>query len=124
MVIRDWTHLGLLIGATFGRINASGMEAAPRWRIDRRWDVALFDHADIERRIRIRRGTRTQKEFGVGMSGHVVERVGFCNFAEFAEVHDGDSVGNVFDNGKIVRNEHQCEAILGFEILKLSVILI
>ena len=46
-----------------------------------------------------------QERFGVGMFGIVVEaaRVGLLN--DFADVHDGDEIADVFDDAQIMGDE-------------------
>ncbi len=53
---------------------------------------------------------------GVGVAGTFVEVFGIGHFDDFAEVHDGDAVADVFDYGEVVGDEEVAETHFLLEV--------
>ena len=52
------------------------------------------------------------------MPGIRVQIVGTADFTDLAEVHHHDTIADIFDDGKIVRDEDQRQAIPGLHIFE------
>jgi hypothetical protein len=57
-------------------------------------------------------GDGGEKETGVGMEGTAKEFFPVCHLHYLSHIHDGDSITDVLDNSKIVRDEKVGEAKL------------
>ena len=107
-----------LLGATDLRGGrASGIEAAPRRREHRRRRFAADrqlgrGHERVGHRDRIEQHPRVR----VGRRG--VQLVARRHLAHLAEVHDGDAVADVLDDGQVVGDEHERQAVALLEVLE------
>ena len=59
-----------------------------------------------------------EQGFGVGVEGLLVEVVGRADFAHLAQIHHAHSVADVLDNGEVVGDEDQGEAVAGFHVFQ------
>src|SRR5205085_607553 len=80
----------------FDRAGTSRMEAASRWRIDRRRDVAFEDDAPpLQHQPRIRKGHGRQQRPGVRVFRVLIERLAGRGLDDLSEVHHGHAVAHV-----------------------------
>ena len=91
------------------------MEAAPGGRVDRaRHVTAQNDPLLLEAGVRL--GHRRQQRLGIGVL-RPQEQVGaVADFDDLAEIHHGDAVTDVLDDGDVVRDEQIGEAELLLQI--------
>ena len=85
---------------------AARVEAAAARRVHRAGYIAHQDDALaflFDDRIGDRHGG--EQRLGVGVQGIVVERIAIRQFDDFAQIHDGDTVGDVADHRQIVRDK-------------------
>lgn len=63
-------------------------------------------------------GDGAEQGLGVGVAGVAVNGVGVGKLDDAAGVHDGDAIGNIFDDGEIVGDENVGEAELLLEVFE------
>ena len=95
---------------------AAGVEAASLRRIDRARHVALEDDGIAVGAGFGQRHGRKQC-LGVGMSWRRKDLAARGHLDDLAEIHHGDAVGHVLDDGEIVADEEQRQAELALEVL-------
>ncbi len=79
-------------------------KSATLWRIDRRRNISFYGFV-IALDGRIGNGNGRQQGFGVSVPWVSVEFVSGGHLDDLAQIHHGDAVGNMLDDGKIVGNE-------------------
>ena len=100
----DFDQRGDRDGACCDAVRATGFEPASRRKLgDRRHGA--FDSREGKGAVGRERGNGAQQALGIGMSGRA-ENVGLCTeFDQAAGVHDGYAIGDVRDDGEVVRDE-------------------
>src|SRR6266480_2120534 len=86
------------------RVMAARVKDAARRRIGRRWDVAL-QQDPLLASFRICDWDRGEQRLGVRHERLAVEVFGRCELDDFAQVHHGDTIGDVLDDREVVRDE-------------------
>src|SRR5581483_10438182 len=95
---------GLDLGADLLRERAAGAEAAAARRVDRARHVAREDDA-VALPPGLGRGDRGQERLRVRVERAGEEVARGRELDDLAEVHDRDAVGDVADDGEVVRDE-------------------
>ena len=90
--------------ADFRAVRAARVEFASLRRIDRAGDVA-FQNAQLTVFLHIRGRNRSHQRFRVRVQRMVKQLLRVRQLDHVAQIHDADAVGNVLDDGKIVRDE-------------------
>src|SRR6266550_1780857 len=98
---RDDLHAGDVLR----RVVAARVEDTARRGIRRRRNVAR-ENDSLLARLGIGDRNRREKSLGVRHQRLAVEIVRRRQLHDFAEVHHGDTVGDVLDNRQVVRDEH------------------
>ena len=94
------------------------MEFASGRRLNRARNISFKDDSFLSQTIRIGGRNGREKCHSIGMTRIRKDLVSFGNFNQVSEVHNADSVGNIANNGKVVRNEQICESVLLLQFLK------
>src|SRR3954469_14613929 len=92
------------------RARAARVEAAARGRVARARDRAM--QADAWARAGGERRDRRQERLGVGMVRRLEDALGRADVHDLAEIHHRDAVGDVADDGEVVRDEDVRHALL------------
>ena len=94
---------------------AARVEFAALRRVDRAGDIA-FEDGELLRADGIRRRDGVEQGLGVRMDRVVEDLVGLRQLDHVAEVHDADAVGDVLDDGQVVRDEHVGQVLVLLEV--------
>ena len=95
------------------------MKSTTRWRFDRTRDVTLQQDPLARTLIpRIWNWHCREERVRVRMGGPFVEGVGSGELDHTAEVHDGDPVADVTNNGQVMGDEQVAEVVLVLEVLQ------
>src|SRR5215217_1141493 len=100
-------------------VGAAGVEVAAGGRVDRARDVAAEDDplaALLDHRVGNRHGG--QESLGIGVERFLVEGDAVRHLDDLAEVHDGDAVGDVLDDGEVVGDEEVGQTELLLEVFE------
>ena len=104
------------LGAARLGIYASGMEGAAGWRVERGGRIAREEDAGAGGfTLGIGDGDGADQGAGVGMERMFEDARSGPDFDDPAEIHDGDALGNMFDNREVVGNEDERQAHLARE---------
>src|SRR5579864_4608165 len=96
----------LFFGADRLRFPAAGAEPAAGRRVRRAWHVALeHDPLPLAALARLLDRNRRQKRLRIRMRRALVDLVPRADLDHLAEIHHGDAIGDMPDDGEIVRNE-------------------
>ena len=98
-------------------LRAARVEPAAGGRVQRRRHVAGQQDAFVFHRG-VRQGVGGQQGLGVGMFGVGEQGAGGRHFREFAQIHDGDPVGEVLHHVQVVRDEQVGQVILRLQVLE------
>jgi hypothetical protein len=102
-------HLGFLLPASWHSDWAARMEAASWWWANRAWDIALQHHAGTPR-TRMCHRHRRQQGFRIGVAWRLEQSLSRRNLYNLAEVHDGNTMADVFHHAQIMCNEKIAQA--------------
>ncbi len=117
MVSAQFPNLRLLAATTIGCSGATCIESATRgWEHRRRrfaigndvinFDCWIWDWNAGEQKLR------------VWVSGARIEIVRWCHLADLAEIHDCDSIADVFDDSKIVCDKNKRETVFLLQVFE------
>ena len=101
--------------ADFGAVRAARVEFAALRRVDRAGDIA-FQNPQLAVLLHVRGRNRGHQRLGVRVQRVIKQLLRVRQFDHVAQIHDADSVGNVLDNGKIVRDEQIGQVALFLQI--------
>jgi hypothetical protein len=104
-VSEDWFFLP----ASLSNIGTSGVKAAPRGDLKRAWNIHA-QKAPFPRQGRVRDRNGIQQGPGVWMQGIPESLRPVGEFHDLSQVHDGDTVGDMFDHRQIMSDDDICEA--------------
>ncbi len=82
----------------------TGMETATGGWVNRRWNIA-GDYLAVHLAVWIRDGDRCYKGCCIGVLWFLVHSFAICALYQLAEIHDADSIRDVFDHRQIVSDE-------------------
>ena len=106
-------------GALLACIGAAGAEGAAGGRVQRAGNVAgQHNTLVLSGGLGVRQRNGGHQALGIGVQGMIIDLPGICQLHHFTKVHDGDSVGNVTHNQKIVGNEQISKAHLILQFIK------
>ena len=111
------TEFGCNIFADLRAILASGVELAPLRRFHRTGNVTL-QHHQLAVIIDVGGGNGGKQSLGVGMHGMIKQLLRIAQLHHVAEIHNANTVGDVFDNRKIVSDKEISQIVLFLQILK------
>ena len=113
----DFNERGELDGAGGDAVRAAGFERTSGRKLGDGRDGA-FDSRKRKSAIGLKSRNRAQQALGIGMSGRV-ENVGLgAELDQVAGVHDGDAVGDVRNDGEIVRDEEHRQSEFVAEVVE------
>ena len=110
-------QLRLFHGATLVGVRAAGVEPTARRREHGRGRLA-DDVLMRDRGIGIGDRDRVEQHPGVGMGRPGVEVVTRGDLTDLAEVHDGDPIADVLDDGEVVGDEDQRQSVTHLEVFE------
>ena len=85
-------------------LRTTGMEAATgRW-VNGRWNIA-GNYLALNLAVWVRDGDRRYKGCCIGVPGFPVHSLAICALDHLAEIHDADSIRDMFDHRQIVSNK-------------------
>ena len=94
----------VLPAACICRVGAAFCKAASLFGIDGRGELAF--HGDpVHRNLRIWNRNSRKQSLRIRVHRLFKQLVGRCFFYHLAQIHDQNIVGNILDNGEVVRNE-------------------
>ena len=111
----ELAQLGVLLEAGLCCVRAARGKAAAGLRVDGRGDLAAQNGA-LGRVVDIDARNGRKKRLGVGVQLIFEKLPRFALFHELSEVHDADVVGDVLDDGEVVRDEHVGEFFLLLQV--------
>src|ERR1044072_1143730 len=100
----DFAEVGVYLGAVGDGVGAACVEAAAGGRVDGRGHVAL-EHDAVALARGVWDGDGGEQRARVGVERVRVELFGGRDLDDAPQVHDGDAVGDVLDDGEAVRDE-------------------
>ena len=101
MVRRNFFPFRNDLFANFGAVSASGMEFAAFRRIYRAGDIA-FKNLKIFMAFIFGGRNCVKKSFGIRMNRVIEDFLRICKLYHITEIHNTDSVGNIFNNRKVM----------------------
>ena len=110
-------EFGLLFAAAGLAVGATGVEVAAGGGIDGAGDVTGED-LSVESVSGVGGWNGAEQRFRVGVRGVLEDFFDGADFDDASEVHDGDLVGDVADDGEIVADEEVGEAEFFLEIFE------
>ena len=91
--------------ADFHAFGASGVERTAFRRIHSARYVAVKNKFGGVLLVKSKSRNRSKERFGIGMEGVVEKVFGICNFAKISEIHNKDSVTEMFYNTEVMGDE-------------------
>ena len=117
VTVRHFLQGGRLALAAILRVFAARMEIAAAGRVGGIGDLATEDNL-IFFEAGIGLGHSRQERLGIRMLGVKIERFGIGEFNDFADIHDGDAVGDVLNDAEVVRDEEISQFQLFLQVLQ------
>lgn len=106
MVVSDIAEFRIHALADIDRERAACMETAPLRRVDGTRHIANEDNTlALVFNRGVGDGDGREQGFGVWMQGVGVKRIAIRQFDDLAKVHNGNTVGNVPHDGKVMRDK-------------------
>src|SRR5438876_12257583 len=105
----------LLDPAALHDIGAACMESASGGWIDRAWYVALEDDA-FAFGLGIGQGHGREERLGIGVERVREERLLFRQLDDLAEIHDGDAMADMLDDGEVMSDKEVGEGEFPLQI--------
>ena len=97
---------GLLSSALRHNFGAACVKAAALGRIRRIGDISLQDNAGAAPSFGIRSGNRGHQRLGVRVLWRSKKRFADRHFYDFAKIHDGDGITDMFHHGQVMGNKY------------------
>ena len=91
--------------ADFHTFGASGVERTAFRRIHCAGNVAFKNEFGRMFLVKGKSRNRSKQRFGIGVEGVMEKNFGICDFAKVSEIHNKDSVAEMFYNTKVVGYE-------------------
>ena len=119
MAVSDLLEFRGLLAADLLGNGATRVETAARRRIDGRRRIAGKDDALASLlNVRIRHGNGGQQRLSIRMMGLGVERLPVRKLDHLTQIHNGNAIGDVLHNGKVVSDEQIRGAKLVLELFQ------
>ena len=116
---RNLAKLGALLSALLASNRAARVETTAARRIDRRRRIALQNDA-LSRalHIRVRNRHGRKQRLRIGVVRLCVEGLPVRDLHHVAKVHNGDAIGDVLNDGKVVSDEQVRGSVLILKVLE------
>ena len=101
--------------ADFRAVRAARVEFAALRRVDRAGNIA-FQNPQLAVLLHVRGRNRGHQRLGVRVQRMVKQLLRVRQLDHVAQIHHADAVGDVFDNGKVVRDEQVGQVALFLQI--------